>query len=147
MDGLDLVLFNYNKGVFSCQDDFAAGYNVVSDVSKGGRNDVSFVSGKMTMLDAVFAPYTTLLTWTCTKDISNVDSNDWAKFSTWQTNTGSVTGAWNYLSRDGVPMQHQGNPKMLKIIDGSGLSVIVPTSSAGFTSVSLCLLFILSLLI
>jgi hypothetical protein len=151
MEALDLAMFFYNKGKFSCGDYYYSGNNGVPDISKGGRNDISFVSGNISTLAAAFSPYTTLITWTCTKDISNVDSYDWSDFKNWQTNKGTVAGAWSYLDSRGIPLQHEETPVTFNIVDGSGIqSTSDPTinsNSANFIYINICLLIILSIFI
>ncbi len=122
MGNLDLILFTYSKGTFSCSDYYAPGDSISSDVSQGGRNDVAYVTGQATQLTSRFSPYQTLLSWTCTKDISNVDNYDWTDFKNWQTNNGPLTGTWNNLSSNWAAQQHAQNPRDYTIADGAGLS-------------------------
>ncbi len=53
MNGLDIILFTYSKGNFQCSDYYAPGELLNSDVSLGGRNDVSFINGKITSLTLI----------------------------------------------------------------------------------------------
>jgi hypothetical protein len=122
MDGQDIILFTYSKGVFGCSDYYSPGDYINSDIALGGINDVTMISNQIAALNTNFSPYLTLISWTCTKDISNPEKYDWSDFQNWQTNKGPISGTWNYISSNGTPQQHAQEPKVYTITDGAGLS-------------------------
>jgi hypothetical protein len=147
MNGSDIVLFTYKKGEFKCSDWTAVGYNIQMDVQAGGKNDVTYVSGNKKSLDSGYTPYATQYTWTCTKDITTLDSTDYSKFMSWDSNT-PVIGAWGTMDSTGKAVEHTVETKgIIYLKDGSGVPQIVLTNSANkFGVVYITFLFILAIL-
>lgn len=127
----DMVMCTYapnNK--FSCYDTWStAEENPKPDTSLGGKNDITSSSGTITSVSV--NSYKTLITFTFTKDISNLDKFDWSNFASWQTNKGGISGAYGYLNGSKVPLEHPEESKRLSITDGSGYRSSLTVSLAG----------------
>jgi hypothetical protein len=135
MDNSDMVVFTYNGSQFNCADYWAPGNMIQTDGALGGNNDVTYVSGNIETLDSTYAPYSRLLTWTCTKNIATLDSYDWTDFANWQSNKGHTIGAIGPLNSQGAILQHLFNSEILNLADGEN-----DPSAGYFHSINLALL-------
>jgi hypothetical protein len=120
----EAVLFQYfPDGRLVCNDAWLPGHYLKFDTELGGKNDVTYITGSIKSLESSFAPYKTLISWKCSKNISSLDEYDWQQFSTWQTNNAPVIGAWSINSSDEKPLPHGFAPKTtLTLVDGSGVT-------------------------
>ena len=126
----DMVICQYFNNNFSCLDYWSDSNSLPSlDTSLGGKNDVSNVSGTITTISV--NSYNTLLTFTFTKDISNLDKYDWSAFAKWQTNTGSMSGAYGFNSDSKTTIEHPSTSKRNSMADGNGFrsGITVNTST------------------
>ena len=120
MSSSDMVMCQYlTNNAFTCADYWSNSENSPSlDTSLGGKNDVSSVSGTINTIKV--STYNTLLTFTFTKDISNLDKYDWSSFAKWQTNQGAMAGAYGYNSGSKSALQHPDVSKRSSLTDGNG---------------------------
>jgi hypothetical protein len=130
MINVDIVICSYNStNKFSCIDSWSEG-NVTPkpDTNYGGKNNINLSNGTITTISV--DNYKTLITWSFTKDISNLDSYDWNNFASWQTNSGAIAGSYGYLNSSSIPSKHVGVSSNNVLSDGSGFrnSITVNTS-------------------
>jgi len=132
----DIVMCTYMPGnKFDCYDTWStSNNNPKSDTSLGGKNDITASSGTITSVSA--GSYKTLVTFTFTKDISNLDKFDWSNFASWQTNNGGVAGAYGYLNGSKIPLEHPAESKRLSLTDGSGYRSSITVNLGGNVNAS-----------
>lgn len=120
MKNSDMVMcFYIPEKEFYCDDFYSNSENTPkTDASLGGKNNISSSSGKIE--DISIDSYKTILTFTFTKDISNLDNiYDWSEFKTWQTNKKAHSASFGKMSGR-IPLEHNFNTDRSYLIDGEG---------------------------
>lgn len=120
MSNSDMVLCMYiPEKEFYCEDSYSNAHNrPSSDQSLGAKNNI--VSSSGSLVEVFTEGYKTMLSFSFTKDISNLDDYDWKDFSQWQTSKKGHSGAYGLMS--GRQQSYHKFRQESSLIDGQGFS-------------------------
>ena len=138
----DMITFHYwtigDKKSMSadCWNDSSVRYvKLDTDFDKStGKNHVT---EKLFTADSInISGYKTHLNWKAEKSLENLDPFDWKDIVNWETNNGSVIGAWGYNAKTGEMTQHinPARPKAYSLVDGQGLNLDLSGDTGPITS-------------